>query len=132
MPAMLLRIVRQTCQRSSTQSGSVDSQRLLRLIDAGAFTEAALAMIALELPQWQLRRIAYDDGDWYCALSRQRALPEWLDQLVETSHASLPLAILGAYLDTLQQVEAMSDPSRPSVPQIPVVRCEPQCCDNFA
>jgi hypothetical protein len=129
---MLLRIVRQTCPRSSTQPDSFDSQRLLTLIEAGAFTEAALAMIALELPQWQLRRIAYDDGDWYCALSRLRALPEWLDQAVEASHASVPLAIPRAYLETLRQVEASHDTARPLVPQIPIGRCEPQCCDNFA
>jgi len=33
-------------------------------------TDAALALIDLELPQWQVRRIAYDAGEWHCALSR--------------------------------------------------------------
>ena len=38
----------------------------------GAWTDAALALIDLELPQWQFRRIAYDEGEWSCALSRER------------------------------------------------------------
>jgi len=41
-----------------------------------------LALIDLELPPWQVRRIAYDEGEWHCALSRQRELPDWLDQSI--------------------------------------------------
>lgn len=73
--------------------------RIERLIEAKAWTDAALALIDLELPQWQLRRIAYDEGEWHCALSRQRELPEWLDQSIESRHADLPLAILGALVE---------------------------------
>ena len=28
--------------------------------------------------QWQVRRIVYDAGEWHCALSRQRELPDWV------------------------------------------------------
>src|SRR5882757_10623719 len=74
--------------------------RIHRLIDSGAWTDAALALLELELPQWQLRRLAYDEGEWHCALSRQRELPEWLDdRSVESHHADLSLAILGAFVD---------------------------------
>src|SRR5690348_5787668 len=44
--------------------------RLAQLIESRAWTDAALALIDLELPFWQVRRLAYDDGEWYCALSR--------------------------------------------------------------
>src|SRR5262249_51256959 len=62
-----------------------------RLIQSGARIDAALALIALELPQWQLRRIAYDGGEWHCALSRTRELADWLDQSVEGRHTDLAL-----------------------------------------
>ena len=64
-------IIRQTCRRfpSLGQSGKTD--RIERLIQSGAWTDAALALIDLELPQWQIRRLAYDDGEWHCALSRR-------------------------------------------------------------
>ena len=45
--------------------------RIERLIQWSAWTDAALALIELDLPQWQLRRIAYDGGEWRCALSRE-------------------------------------------------------------
>ena len=73
---------------------SQGTAQIERLIGSGAWTDAALAMIDLELPQWRLRRIAYDEGEWHCALSQQRELPDWLDQTIEAHHADLPLAIL--------------------------------------
>src|SRR5882724_7629967 len=87
-----------------------------RLIHAGAWTDTALALIELELPQWKVRRIAYDEGEWHCALSRQRELPEWLDQSIETHHADLPLAILSGFIDA-QRISAPR--SRTSVPAVP-------------
>jgi hypothetical protein len=66
--------------------------RIERLIDYGAWTDAALALLELELPHWQLRRLVYDDGEWHCALSRQRELPEWLDdRSIESHHADLAM-----------------------------------------
>ena len=84
------------------------------------------------MPQWQVRRLAYDDGEWHCALSRQRELPDWLDQSIETRHADLALAILSAFVEA-QRVSAPS--SRTSVPAVPQRReslYEPVCSDNFA
>jgi hypothetical protein len=102
------------------------------LIEAGALTEAALALINLELPLWQIRRITYDEGEWHCAVSRQRELPEWLDEAIETTHASLTLAIVSVYIETVRQIEASKEPSRPSVPQTRRDRFEPVSSDNFA
>ena len=91
----------------------------------------AFALVNLELPLWQIRRITYDEGEWHCAMSRQRELPEWLDQAIETNHASLTLAIVSVYIETLRQIEASREPSRPSVPQTRG-QFQPVCCDNFA
>jgi hypothetical protein len=105
--------------------------RIERLIGSGAWTDAALALIDLELPQWQVRRIAYDDGEWYCALSRQRELPEWLDQSIEARHSDLPLAILGAFVEALRLTTPRSPTSVPVVPRDGNPLCVPVCCDNF-
>ena len=85
--------------------------RIERLIGSGAWTDAALALIDLELPQWQIRRIAYDEGEWHCALSRQRELPEWLDQSIETHHADLALAILSAFVDAQRVARRRAEPA---------------------
>ena len=73
-------VIRAACRRFAPTGPTARTARIERLIQSGAWTDAALALVELELPQWQLRRVAYDQGEWYCALSRQRELPDWLDQ----------------------------------------------------
>jgi hypothetical protein len=107
--------------------------RIERLIESGAWTDAALALLELELPQWQLRRLAYDEGEWHCALSRQRELPEWLDdRSVESHHADLSLAILSAFVDARAASARPSLTIVPAAPRAANPLYEPVCCDNFA
>src|SRR3954469_4551833 len=125
-------IIKETCRRFPSAEGSAKAARVERLIQSQAWTDAALALIDLELPQWQIRRLAYDDGEWYCSLSRQRELPDWLDQSIGNPHADLALAILSAFVEA-QRIS--STPSRTSVPPVPQQAnplYEPVCSDNFA
>jgi len=129
--SLLSDVVREACWRFPPIHRTAKTARIERLIESEAWTDAALALIELELPQWQVRRIVYDEGEWHCALSRQRELPDWLDQSMESRHADLPLAILSAFLDA-QRVSAAS--VRASVPAAPSVADglnEPVCCDHF-
>ena len=119
------------CRRFPSSGQSERTARIEQLIRSEAWTDAALALIDLELPLWQVRRLVYDEGEWHCALSRQRELPDWLDQSIEARHADLSLAILSAFVEA-QRVSAPL--SRPSVPVVkgnlnPLY--EPVCCDNF-
>jgi hypothetical protein len=125
-------VVVATARRLWAPGGAAKATQLHDLIEAGALTQAALNLIDLELPLWKLRRIAYDEGEWHCAMSRQREVPEWLDQAVEARHASLTLAILGAYIETVGQIELSRESSRPSVPQTRAEQYEPLYCENFA
>src|SRR5712675_1309321 len=130
--ALMSEVISQTCRRFPSMGQSEKTARIERLMGSGAWIDAALALIDLELPQWQVRRLAYDDGEWYCALSRQRELPDWLDQSIETHHADLALAILSAFVEA-QRIS--STPSRTSVPPVPqhaYPLYEPVCSDNFA
>ena len=125
-------VISETCRRFPSVNGNARTARIERLIQSQAWTDAALALIDLELPQWQIRRIAYDDGEWYCALSQQRDLPDWLDQPVEARHADLALAILSAFVEA-QRVSASA--SRTSVPGAPMHAdsfYQPIYSDNFA
>ena len=126
------KIVVATARRLWASGESAKAVQLHDLIETGALTQAALSLIELELPFWKLRRIAFDEGEWHCAMSRQRELPEWLDEAVEARHASLTLAILSAYIVTVGQVEIAREPSRPSVPQARAEQYEPLACENFA
>ncbi|QPF83453.1 hypothetical protein IC762_27650 [Bradyrhizobium genosp. L] len=125
-------LISQTCRRLPSAGQSGKAAHVERLILSGAWTDAALALLDLELPQWQLRRLVYDESEWHCALSRQRELPDWLDQSIETHHADLALAILAAFVEA-QRISAPE--SRTSVPRVrrgaPSLH-EPQLVDNFS
>jgi len=125
-------VIGETCRRFPSMGQTEKTARIERLIQSGAWTDAALALIDLELPQWQVRRIAYDEGEWYCALSRERELPDWLDRSIEARHADLSLAILSAFVDAQRISTRKSRTSVPIVPRDANPLYEPVCCDNFA
>ena len=124
-------IIRAACRRFPSTGQTAKTSRIERLIQLHAWTDAALALIDLELPQWQIRRLAYDDGEWYCALSRQRELPDWLDQSIEARHADLALAILSAFVEARRISAPLSRPSVPAVRPDPNPLYEPVLSDNF-
>jgi hypothetical protein len=119
------------CRRYPSLGQSEKTARLEQLIRSGAWTDAALALIDLELPLWQIRRIAYDEGEWHCALSRERELPDWLDQSIEASHADLALAILSAFIETQRVSEPETRTSVPAASRSMWEFYEPLPTDNF-
>jgi hypothetical protein len=125
-------IIRTTSLRFPPIVQNPGRARIERLIESQAWTDAALALIDLELPQWKIRRLAYDDGEWYCALSRQRELPDWLDQSIETRHADLALAILSAFVEAKRVSAPASQTSVPPAAQAATASYEPVLSDNFA
>ena len=129
---LMSEVIARTCRRFPSMGQSEKTARIERLIGSSAWTDAALALINLELPQWQVRRIAYDEGEWHCALSRERELPEWLDQSVETHHADLALAILSAFVEAQRIAAPSSRTSVPVVPREASALYDPLLTDNFA
>ena len=123
-------VIAEACVCFATRGGAA-KLRIHRLIESGAWTDAALALLELELPQWKLRRIVYEDREWHCALSRHPQLPLELDEVAEASHEILPLALLVALLQASRDVAA----SAARVTAVPLVAPAPGyavCCDNFA
>ncbi|MBI4920953.1 MAG: hypothetical protein HY834_04335 [Devosia nanyangense] len=91
--------------------GSASRQaRLGRLTETGAWTEAALALLELELPDWHVRRLEQDGDEWHCTLSLHRQTPLEFDDAVDGRDPLLPLAIL----DALVEARRRSNPSPPS------------------
>ena len=88
------------------------TRHLDKLLAAEAWGEAAMAMVGLEAPNWNLQRLCRDDGDWVCTLTRFTELPEWLDDPAEGRHPVLALAILAALLEIrTRETEATSEPA---------------------
>ena len=127
---LVTQMIAQACVRFAALSpgakGKVD-----RLIASSAWTDAALGLLALELPQWSVRRLIRDDGEWLCSLSRAPALPPDLDETVEATHEVLPLAILLALLEAHRTGPARA--ARPTaVPQVRPLTDHVVCSDNFS
>lgn len=129
--SLFAKIVAGACTRIPVLSVSGKSDRIDRLIAAGAWTDAALTLLEFELPAWKLRRLAYDGGEWFCSLSRQRCLPVSLDDTADGSHELMPLAILRAFLQARRMAE-VAPSAASTVPQIAADAGIAMCCDNFA
>lgn len=122
-------ITSEISHRAANGSAPMSAQ-IQKLIASGAWTDAALTLIASELPQWKLRRLAYDDGEWHCTLSPQREFPEWLDDGIEAHHENLPLALFKGLIEAAQQQPV--ETAKPTVPYIRIKQLDSICCDNFA
>ena len=130
--SLMLEIIDKACRRFPSLGQTERTARLMRLIDAEAWADAALALMELELPLWHVRRIAYDEGEWHCALSRERELPDWLDSAVEGCHGDLAIALLSAFVEVQALAMEVSRPSVPTVRPAPDPFYEPVGCENFS
>jgi hypothetical protein len=128
--SLMAEVLSTACRRFPSLGQSEKTAHLEQLIRSGAWTDAALTLLNLELPLWQIRRIAYDDGEWYCALSRERELPDWLDQCIESRHGDLSLAILSVFVEARRISQPESRPSVPVVRRNALDIYDPVCCDN--
>ena len=130
-PELFSEVIRDACRRLPSVRRTRDFARLEQLIQSAAWTDAALALLALEAPQWRLRQIVHDGGEWYCTLSQQRELPESLDQPAQARHDDLCLAILSALVEAKRDSAPVADGSNADPAQADRSLDTPLCGDNF-
>ena len=123
---LLARVATEVCTRFSAH-GNAAKERLNQLVACGAWTDAVLLLLQLELPLWKLRRILYEEGGWHCFLSQQPWFPLEFDEGAEATHELLPLAILLAFIEARSAVgsAAASAPQANATPSCTV------CCENL-
>jgi hypothetical protein len=117
-PELFSRVVADACRRLPILRSAGKTAQLDRLIEAEAWTDAALALIELELPGWKLRRLAYEDGEWICSLSGQPNLPAQIDDTADSNHEVPALALLSALVEACRRISE----SKISVATVPQVR----------
>jgi hypothetical protein len=126
-----LSLVANLIEQSGLAPNTAQAGQPRRLIEAEAWTDVALTLIEIGLPEWKLVRAVVGDGEWCCALSRHWQMPEWLDEPVEARHESLSLAMLAAFANA----SLVAKPTRlrvvPSVQPRRKDHLDPVCCDNF-
>lgn len=129
--ALFYKVITAACARLPLLSKLGRAGQVDQLAAAGAWTDAALALIALELPAWKLRRLVYENGEWLCSLSRQPNLPIALDDTADAGHEALPLAIMLAFVEARRKsnINTETAPTAPKSGRAPGLVL---CCDNFA
>ena len=125
-------VIADACIRLPVLTKTGKTARIDQLIEAGAWSDAALALIEFELPAWKLRRLVYDDGEWFCSLSKQPNLPVAFDDTADARHEVLPLAILSAFVEARRGTSLAREISSPTVPKVWPTSGFAVCCDNFA
>jgi hypothetical protein len=135
-PALHLfaKIIGSVCKQIPILNRSKKTGRIDRLIDAEAWTDCALALIELELPGWQVRRLVYEGGEWLCSLSCRPNLPLELDDTVDACHEIPALAVLRAFVEARRRCGApiRAKTKSLSVPLLASAPSETMCCDNFS
>lgn len=131
MRELFLKVAESAIQRGSLPRQSSRAAAICGLIEVGAWTEAAINIVEFALPGWILRRIACEQGEWLCSLSRQPKLPLAFDETADACNRVLALAIIGAFIEASIR-DAASPRARPSVPLVGPATGQLICCDNFA
>lgn len=127
---LFAKIVAGACMRVPILIQSGKRTELGRLIESGAWTDAALVLVELELPGWTPRRLLCEGGRWSCSLSQHPNLPVALDDTADGSHDVMPLAIMRALLQARRKA-ATAPRSTASVPLVEQAVAELVCCENF-
>jgi hypothetical protein len=128
--ALFREVMESAGERLSILRRAGKTAHIERSLAAGACTEAALALLELEMPNWKIRRLVNEGGgEWLCSLSRRPGVPTELDDMVEARHAVLSLAVLRALFEARRLNGAEAIPTPADVPLGATIRF---CCDNFA
>ena len=130
-PALIRHVIADGCVRLPALTSAGKATKIDRLVEVGAWCDAAFALIEIELPAWSVRRLVCEDGEWLCSLTRQPNLPLALDDTADARHEILPLAILGAFLEAQQKIRGVRGENAPTVPQVSASSGCAICCDNF-
>jgi len=127
---LFAKIVAASCTRLPSPTRTGQAALAAQLIERGAWIDVAFALIELELPNWKIRRLVCEHGEWLCSLSRQSDVPPELDDAADGVHEILAVAVLRALVEARRRSLIGIKPAS-VVPKIRDVAMYVPC-DNFA
>lgn len=129
---LIQQIIAGACTRLPLLKRSGKTSDFDQLIEACAWCDVALALIEIELPAWSVRRLVREDGEWFCALTKEPNLPVEVDDTADAGHTNLALAILGAFVEARRKITAVHNRATTILPHVRPTYGNAICCDNFA
>lgn len=100
-PHLLDQLLLAICPRACAIERTSQLRHLRRLAADGAGVDTALALLALELPFWHLRRLVEDGGVWHCRLARTTSPVDIVGDIADGWHEVPELAIMAALVDAI-------------------------------
>lgn len=84
---LVLAVLDLALARCALSDRGEQANRIHELIGAQAWTDAMLALVALDRSR-VLRHVIYEEGEWRCTLGSLWPLPAWVDDTIEFAHGS--------------------------------------------
>ena len=130
--AMVVKAMAREGARRHAPDKAAKVASIQRLVDAEAWTDAALALIDLEQPHWGLRRLSCEDGEWFCTLASHPGLPIEMAETAEARNELPAAAILQAFFEARERAGGKREAPSTRVPQIRPQRVTSAVsCENF-
>ena len=116
-------IVSHTCPRYPDGRSLPIYSRMREFVAQAAWLAALECLVEIRLPHWRIQGITCEDGRWACTLCLRWVPASWQNTVCRAEHAVFELAVLAAYLETVEHASdveaslANVRPIRPARPQ---------------
>ncbi len=121
-PELFHDIVAHTCPHYPDARSLPIYNRMREHIAHGAWLSALQCLVEIRLPHWHIQAIICEDGRWTCTICLCWFPASWQNTVCRGEHAVFELAVLAAYLETVEHasdVEASLANVRPIRPVSP-------------
>jgi hypothetical protein len=125
-PELFHRIVSHTCPRYPDAHSLPIYNQMREHVAHASWLAALQCLVEIRLPHWRIQGITCEGGRWTCAICLRWFPPSWQNTICRGDHAFFELAMLAAYLETVEHAADIDAelgnvrPIRPAGPQ-PVV-----------
>jgi len=121
-PELFHDIVAHSCPRYPDPRSLPIYNRMREHIAHRAWLSALQCLVEIRLPHWRIQAITCEDGRWTCTICLRWFPASWQNTICQGEHAVFELALMAAYLETVEHapdVEARLANVRPIWPAPP-------------
>jgi hypothetical protein len=117
-------IVSHTCPRYPDARSLPIYNRMREFVAQGSWLSALQSLVEIRLPHWRIQGVTCEDGRWTCTICLRWFPASWQNTVCQGEHAVFEIAVLAAYLETIEHASAV-ELSLANVYPIGPVRSEP-------
>jgi hypothetical protein len=122
-PELFHDVVSHTCPWYPDDRSLPIYNRVRGFVGREGWLAALECLVGIRLPHWRIQAITCEDGRWTCTICLRWLPASWQAMVCQGEHAMFELAVLAAYLETVEHASAIEAslanmrPIRPARPQ---------------